>query len=102
MAYPVIASTAQCQESSAAFPSAAGGFASLQVLPVASRTAAYFSSQLGVQSLARWLNDLEKDLPSVSFAPEVVSFLQGVTLILVAWSYQLMGYGVGYGALVMG
>jgi len=29
--------------------------------------------------------DLEKELPSVSFSPDVVAFLQGIVLILVTW-----------------
>eukprot|EP00435_Cladocopium_sp_Y103_P073655 s200_g44.t1 len=56
-----------------------------QVLPVAARTGAYFVSQLGFASTASWLTeDVVSKLPSVSFAPEVVAFLQSVTLILAA------------------
>jgi hypothetical protein len=62
-------------------------FQHLQVLPVADRTGAYFVSQLGFVSTASWLQtDVAAKLPSVSFAPEVVAFLQSVTLILAPWS----------------
>lgn len=56
-----------------------------QVLPVAARTGAHFASQLGFLATAtRLREDLASKLPSVSFAPEVVAFLQSVTLILAA------------------
>ena len=62
-----------------------------QVLPTAARTGAYFGSQLGLESLSRWMMDLEKQLPSVSFSPDVVAFLQGIVLILAAgFSLQLL------------
>ena len=60
-----------------------GIFQLSQVFPVAARTGAYFVSQLGFTATGNWLReDVAQRLPSVSFAPEVVAFLQSVTLIL--------------------
>ena len=60
-----------------------------QVLPVAARTGAHFASQLGFLATAtRLREDLASKLPSVSFAPEVVAFLQSVTLILAPWRWE--------------
>ena len=62
-----------------------------QVLPTAARTASFFASQLGAEDFAAYLVNNSKDLPSLSFAPPVVAFLQGTTLILAgAFSLQLL------------
>ena len=62
-----------------------------QVLPTAARTASFFASQLKADSLAASLANGAKDLPSLSFAPPVVAFLQGAVLILAgAFSLQLL------------
>eukprot|EP00913_Durusdinium_trenchii_P028780 g26989.t1 len=57
-----------------------------QVLPTAARTVEYFVRQLPGQEQAdmQWLHEVEQRLPSVSFAPDVVAFLQGICIILAA------------------
>ncbi|CAK9073900.1 unnamed protein product [Durusdinium trenchii] len=64
-----------------------------QVLPTAARTVEYFVRQLPGQEQAdmQWLHEVEQRLPSVSFAPDVVAFLQGICIILAAlFSLQLL------------